>query len=92
MPPENGASARILAGTRTRAEVMKLAGPGTRQFNLQGQTLMPGFIDAHGHFPGSGQKVIAADLGSPPVGTVTTMAELLAASQAVVDAVKGLLA
>jgi len=61
------------------AEIMALAAEGAEVVDLAGRTLLPGFIDAHGHFPGSGQKVIAADLGSPPVGTVTTMAELLAA-------------
>lgn len=60
-------------------EIMALAEEGAEVVDLAGRTLLPGFIDAHGHFPGSGQKVIAADLGSPPVGTVTTMAELLAA-------------
>ena len=60
-------------------EIMALAEEGAEVVDLAGRTLLPGFVDAHGHFPGSGQKVIAADLGSPPVGTVTTMAELLAA-------------
>jgi predicted amidohydrolase YtcJ len=40
---------------------------------------LPGFIDAHGHFPGSGMRVIAADLNSPPIGEINTMAEVLAA-------------
>jgi hypothetical protein len=31
-------------------EVERLAGPGTRVFDLQGQTLVPGFIDIHNHF------------------------------------------
>ena len=60
-------------------EIMALAEEGAEVVDLAGRTLLPGFVDAHGHFPGSGQRVIAADLGSPPVGTVTTMAELLAA-------------
>jgi len=58
-------------------EIMALAEEGAEVVELAGRTLMPGFIDGHGHFPGSGQKVIAADLASPPVGTVTTMDELL---------------
>ncbi len=44
------------------AEIMALAQEGTEVVDLGGKTLLPGFIDAHGHFPGSGQKVIAADL------------------------------
>jgi predicted amidohydrolase YtcJ len=63
-------------------EIMALVGADTTVIDLRGRTLLPGFIDAHGHFPGSGQKVIAADLGSPPIGHITTMAELLAALKA----------
>ena len=46
--------------------------------DLRGRTLMPGFVDAHGHFPGSGQTVFSVDLNSPPIGDVTDMEQLLA--------------
>jgi predicted amidohydrolase YtcJ len=39
---------------------------------------MPGFVDAHGHFPGSGQTVFSVDLNSPPIGDVTDIEQLLA--------------
>ena len=52
---------RIL-GAGTRADMMKLAGPATRQFDLQGQTLMPGFIDAHGHLVYATHTMLDADL------------------------------
>ncbi|MCJ7492817.1 MAG: amidohydrolase [Deltaproteobacteria bacterium] len=32
------------------AEIEKLATPGTRVIDLQGQTVLPGFIDTHNHF------------------------------------------
>jgi predicted amidohydrolase YtcJ len=63
----------------TTAEIMNLAGDDTEVVDLRGMTLMPGFVDAHGHFPGSGMHVISADLNSPPIGDKTTMAEVLAA-------------
>ena len=44
--------------------------------DLEGKTLLPGLVDAHGHFPGSGMGVISVDLNSPPIGEVTTIAEL----------------
>lgn len=47
--------------------------------DLAGATLLPGFIDAHGHFPGSGLSVYYADLNSPPLGTIDNMGELQAA-------------
>jgi len=45
--------------------------------DLRGRTLIPGFVDAHGHFPGSGQVVFSTDLNSPPIGNVETMSQLL---------------
>jgi predicted amidohydrolase YtcJ len=50
----------------------------TQVINLRGRTLMPGFVDAHGHFPGSGQTVFSVDLNSPPIGDVTDIEQLLA--------------
>jgi predicted amidohydrolase YtcJ len=61
----------------TTQEIMALVTDETVVVDLRGRTLMPGFIDAHGHFPGSGQAVMSAQLHSPPVGTVETMAQLL---------------
>lgn len=45
--------------------------------DLRGRTLMPGFVDAHGHFPGSGQVVFSTDLNSPPIGNIEDMSQLL---------------
>ena len=50
----------------------------THVVDLRGRTLMPGFVDAHGHFPGSGQTVFSVDLNSPPIGDVTDIEQLLA--------------
>ena len=45
--------------------------------DLHGRTLLPGFFAAHDHFPSWGmRKLDSADLNSPPIGTVTTMAQL----------------
>ncbi|CAB1370379.1 amidohydrolase [Denitratisoma oestradiolicum] len=46
--------------------------------DLAGKALLPGFVDAHGHFPASGLAVIGVDLNSPPIGTLETMAQLQA--------------
>ena len=45
--------------------------------DLEGRTLIPGFVDAHGHFPGSGQTAFTVDLNSPPIGDTESIAELL---------------
>jgi predicted amidohydrolase YtcJ len=63
----------------TTEEIMAQVDDETEVMDLQGRTLMPGFIDAHSHFPGSGLAVIAADLNSPPIGDKRTIADVLAA-------------
>lgn len=50
---------------------------GARVVDLAGRAVLPGFVDAHGHFPGSGFTAIAADLNSPPIGAVERMDDLL---------------
>ena len=57
-------------------EIRALQASGSVVTDLQGRTLLPGFIDAHGHFPGSGLSVVAADVNSPPIGTVLTIADI----------------
>lgn len=50
----------------------------TRLHDLQGQTLIPAFIDPHGHFPDPGFiALFRVDLASPPRGDCTDMAMAL---------------
>jgi len=47
---------------------------GTILVDLRGQTMMPAFIDPHGHFPDSGFiKLFRVNLSAPPLGTCTQM-------------------
>ena len=64
------------------AEIRALAGPETVITDLAGRSLLPGFVDAHGHFPGSALTLLGADLNSPPVGGVGNIAELQEALRA----------
>jgi predicted amidohydrolase YtcJ len=62
----------------TDAEITALAGPGTRVVDLAGKTLVPGFVDAHSHFPVSGQIALyRVDVNSPPIGTVRTIDDII---------------
>lgn len=45
--------------------------------DLNGHTLLPGFIDAHSHFTMAMKTVRWADLSPPPVGTVSSIPELI---------------
>ncbi len=74
------AEAVLVQGKRIRAvgtteEIRALADGGTIIHDLAGRTLMPGIIDAHGHFPGSGLAAVGVDLNSPPIHDVTTIAD-----------------
>jgi len=62
----------------SEAEVRRWAGDGARVVELDGRALLPGFIDAHGHYPGAGLQAITADLAAPPIGSVRTLDDLLA--------------
>ena len=62
----------------TEAEVRAWAGSGARVRELSGGAIVPGFIDAHGHFPGDGVWATVADLNPPPIGDLESMDELIA--------------
>jgi hypothetical protein len=49
-----------------------------RVVELEGRALLPGFVDAHSHFPAAGVGAIAADLNAPPIGTVRNIDDLVA--------------
>jgi predicted amidohydrolase YtcJ len=44
------------------AEAKALVGPATTMIDLAGKTLLPGFIDTHGHFVYFGKNLVDADL------------------------------
>jgi predicted amidohydrolase YtcJ len=58
-------------------EVMTLRGESTRVVELGERALLPGFIDAHGHFLGAGRALDQLSLHSPPVGDVTSIDDMV---------------
>lgn len=58
-------------------EILALVDDRTVVTDLRGRTLLPGFVDAHGHFPFSGLSEMSADLNSPPIGDKRSVAEVL---------------
>lgn len=59
---------RILhVGTDT--EVRRLVGPGTREIDLDGRFVVPGFIDNHAHFMSGGFQLASVDLRSAATPT-----------------------
>jgi len=69
------ANGKILAVGK-RSEVMKLKGPATQLVDLKGRTLVPGFVDAHGHVVIGGLQALSANVLAPPDGKVTDIASL----------------
>ncbi|MEQ8665071.1 MAG: amidohydrolase [Rhodospirillales bacterium] len=67
-----------IAAVGTLGEIEAAAAPGAERRDLGGRTMIPGFIDPHGHFPDSGfLKLHRADLASPPIGDCHTIADVL---------------
>jgi hypothetical protein len=56
---------------------MKAAGEGHVMADLQGKTLVPGFIDGHAHFHGFGAQAVSANLLAAPDGKCNTIPELI---------------
>ncbi len=69
------AGGRII-GVGRRSDVMKLRGPATQMVDLGGRTLVPGFVDAHGHVVVGGLQALSANLLAPPDGEVRDIASL----------------
>jgi len=65
-----------------RPEVSRRIGPATRVVELGDRALMPGFIDAHGHLGLVMLFVDHLDLSSPPVGTMRSIEDIVAALRA----------
>lgn len=72
---------KILA-VGSQVEVETAAGDNTTLKDLQGHTLLPGFIDGHGHITYTNQLQLSANIASPPVGQVEDINGLVAALKA----------
>jgi predicted amidohydrolase YtcJ len=66
---------RILA-VGDEDKILVAAGEGAFTVNLEGATLLPGFIDAHGHFSTSTMYLAFENVAAPPVGPVQTVADI----------------
>ena len=66
---------RILA-TGSRSEVEAAAGDDVEVRRLAGNTLLPGFIDSHGHISAVISFMAFVNIASPPVGEVRNIADI----------------
>ncbi len=56
--------------------VMSLSNEATRQVDLEGKTMLPGFVDGHSHLSGVAIQAVTANLLPPPDGPVQNIAAL----------------
>ena len=66
---------RILA-VGALSDVTAHQGDITEVFDLAGRTMIPGFVDSHGHVVMGGLQALSANLLAPPDGEVTDIASL----------------
>jgi len=66
----------LIQAVGSKEQVMACQGPTTQVVDLAGHTLLPGFIDAHGHFSNALMVVDWANIQRPPAGPVTDIASL----------------
>jgi predicted amidohydrolase YtcJ len=66
-----------IAATGTRDEILAMQGESTRVIELGDNALLPGFIDAHGHFSAVARNADILDLSSPPVGSVNQIDDII---------------
>ena len=76
----------VAAGTQ--AEARKAAGPGARTVDLKGGVLLPGFIDAHSHLLNYADSLVQGNLNPPPVGGVSSVADIVAELKRVKESLK----
>ncbi len=69
-----GSNDDVLAAMSQRRAIF-----GIRIVDLQGNTVVPGFVDAHSHFPANGIMSAGVDVSSPPFGPLNDIAALLGA-------------
>ena len=80
MPQAVAVKGERIVACGSKREVLALAGDQTNIIDLNGKTMLPGFIDGHGHFPWAGNDALyGVSLYSPPIGKILNIEELLAA-------------
>lgn len=67
---------KIIA-TGSKKEILQHKGKNTRVIELGDKALIPGFIDAHGHFSFVANRLELLDLSPPPVGEVETIDDII---------------
>jgi predicted amidohydrolase YtcJ len=69
-----------IVATDREETILKMIDESTETVSLNGKTMLPGFIDSHGHFPWNGNdELYGVKLYCPPIGTIKSIDEMLSA-------------
>lgn len=68
-----------LRAVGSNAEIRAQHRFGDRLIDLEGKTVIPGFVDGHSHFPGEGLSEVGVNVNSPPLGPVRELQDAFAA-------------
>lgn len=63
----------------TKAGILQSFGAAKRIVDLQGKTMLPGFIDGHSHFFQAAMIADYVNVSAPPVGPCSSIAKIIAA-------------
>ncbi|MHC9237726.1 amidohydrolase [Pseudooceanicola sp. 502str34] len=66
----------VILATGTLDALAAHKGPETEMFDLAGRTMVPGFIDSHGHVVLGGLQALSANMLAPPDGDVRDIPSL----------------
>lgn len=66
----------VIVSVGSNQQILAQRNEDTISVDVKGATITPGFIEAHGHFPGSGLFSVIANLNPPPIDGVSTLEEL----------------
>lgn len=69
----------VILAVGSKKEVLAHQDSMTKVIDLQGNTVIPGFVDAHSHFTGVGLQAIVANLLAAPDGQVSNIKDLQSA-------------
>lgn len=66
----------VILGVGSAQDIMEMRGPDTEIMDLAGRTMIPGFVDAHGHVFMTGIQALSANLLPAPDGQVNDIPAL----------------
>ena len=75
MAVKNGTITKVIKGELSSIDRIACKG---KLIDLNGRSMVPGFVDGHSHFSGSAVSVnLGFAIRSPPFGNVTSIAQMI---------------